>query len=171
MKGLMRVTRILALAMVAVALMFALQANAQMMNVVGEAKLKVMFWDVYYSRLYSPSGRYVDGQRPIKLEIEYLMDIDAEDLISRTKEEWKHLGVNHPNQVLWLQTLEMMWPDITENDRLAIVIDDAGHSLFLLNNTPIGRVEDPDFGQHFVDIWLSPNTSRPQLRLALLGAE
>ena len=33
----------------------------------------------------------------------------------------------------------------------------------------LGGIEDPDFGRHFLNIWLSPDTSRPELRLALIG--
>ncbi|GAA5215522.1 chalcone isomerase family protein [Corallincola platygyrae] len=139
------------------------------LEMVGEAKLKVMFWNVYRSRLYTPDGSYQQGQRPIKLEIEYLMDIDAEDLIEKTEDEWRHLKVRNGKQPYWVATLQAMWPNIKEGDRLAIIVDEAGKSLFTHNEVPIGEITDPDFGTSFTDIWLSPNTSRPELRMALLG--
>jgi hypothetical protein len=39
---------------------------------------------------------------------------------------------------------------------------------FLLNGRPLGEVRDPDFARVFFGIWLSPRTSEPALREALL---
>ena len=52
---------------------------------VGEAKLKVLFWDVYNSSLYNQTGEYQAEHFPQVLKIDYLRDIDAEDLIDRTQ--------------------------------------------------------------------------------------
>ena len=60
---------------------------------VGEAKLKVLFWDVYNSSLYSKTGEYQAEKFPQALKINYLRDIDAEDLIERTQDEWEKLGI------------------------------------------------------------------------------
>ena len=46
---------------------------------IGEAKLKVLFWDVYNSSLYSKTGKYEEEQFPQALKINYLIDIDADD--------------------------------------------------------------------------------------------
>ncbi len=54
---------------------------------VGEAKLKVLFWDVYNSSLYSKTGEYQVEQFPQALNINYLRGIDAEDLIEKTQDE------------------------------------------------------------------------------------
>ena len=62
-----------------------------------------------------------------------------------------------------------MWPDVKENDVLALVLDGGNKSTFLLNGEPLGSIDEPAFGQRFLDIWLSPETSRPELRLALIG--
>ena len=42
---------------------------------IGEAKLKVLFWDVYNSSLYSKTGKYEEEQFPQALKINYLIDI------------------------------------------------------------------------------------------------
>jgi len=136
---------------------------------VGEAQLKVLFWKVYNSRLFSADGSYVDGQRPVKLEIEYLRDIDADQLVQRTAAEWQSQGVTHPRQDQWLQSLSALWPDVSENDVIALQLDGDDRSSFYINGTFLGYVEDPAFGQSFIDIWLSPNTTRPELRKMLIG--
>ena len=138
---------------------------------VGEAKLSVLFWDVYYSRLYTDSGSYQRGQRPLKLEIEYLLDIKSAALVDRTRKEWDDQGLSHENQEQWLTQLLELWPDVAQNDVLVMELDPSNRSRFVHNGQPLGIIEDPDFGQHFVDIWLAPTTTRPKLRLTLIGEE
>lgn len=46
-----------------------------------------------------------------------------------------------------------------------------GSSTFYRNGEQLGVIADPGFGRQFLDIWLSPNTSRPELRLALTGQQ
>jgi hypothetical protein len=147
----------------------AVPAGAEQLQKVGEAHLKVLVWPVYNSRLYSADGNYVAGQRPLRLDIEYLRNIEAADLVSRTADEWRHQDVTHDRQPEWLAQLAALWPDVAEGDVLSLMVDDRNVSSFYLNGERLGTLQDPDFGQHFLDIWLSPATSRPELRLALLG--
>ena len=146
-------------------------ARADELRMVGEAHLKVLFWPVYNSRLYSADGRYQPGQRPLRLEIEYLLDIDADDLVERTREEWQHQGVASQLQEQWAQQLARLWPDVAASDVLSVVIDAQQTSTFYRNGELLGVIDDPEFGQRFLGIWLSPDTSRPELRLAMIGAE
>jgi len=62
---------------------------------VGEAELRVLFWSIYTSRLYSVDGQYREGQRPLQLQIEYLIDIESGALVERTGSEWDSQGLNH----------------------------------------------------------------------------
>jgi hypothetical protein len=138
---------------------------------VGEARLKVLLWSIYDSRLYAPEGRYERGVRPLRLEIEYLRDIRAQDLVKRTAKEWDDMGRQHPERADWLERLAEMWPDVKANDVLTLELAPSGDATFFHNGSRLGTVEDADFGQHFVDIWLSPDTTRPELRLALIGEQ
>ncbi len=161
-----------ALAVGALALLpFALQAAEAEFEKVGEARLKVMLWSVYDSRLYAPGGQYERGMRPLKLEIEYLRDISAEDLVKRTGKEWDDMGLSHERQGEWMQQLRSLWPDVRKNDVLTLELDGNSHATFYSNGKRLGTIEDGAFGQHFIDIWLSPETSRPEMRLALIGGK
>jgi hypothetical protein len=139
------------------------------LELVGEGTLDVLFWSIYHSRLYCPDGVYEPGVRPLRLEIEYLRAIKREDLVERTAEEWDKLGVTDPARERWLARLAELWPDVSRHDVLALELDLSGRATFQLNGDSLGVVEDPAFGERFVDIWLSPDTSRPKLRLALTG--
>ena len=62
-----------------------------------------------------------------------------------------------------------MWPDISANDTLRIEVDIDGSNTFLFNGELIGAVDNEDFSQAFLDIWLSPNTTQPAVRKRLIG--
>lgn len=136
---------------------------------VGQARLKVLLWSIYDSRLYTPTGEYEDGQRPLRLEIQYLRDIKAKALVERTQVEWEAMGRDHPRQGQWLARLGDIWPDISASDVLTLEIDTQNIASFSHNGQLSGRIEDPEFGQQFVDIWLSRDCTRPELRESLLG--
>ena len=145
------------------------QGSNDGLRMVGEARLTYLFWSVYDSRLYSADGTYVAGQLPLRLEIQYLRDVYAADLVRHTQSEWQNLGVAHAGQQDWLDALSRLLPDVSKNDVLAVVVDEEGRSAFLVNGESLGQIDDPGFGEHFLNIWLSPRTSRPELRQALLG--
>jgi len=142
---------------------------AEDLRKVGEARLKVMFWSVYDSRLFTSNGNYEPGTRPLRLEIEYLLDISADKLIKRTAQEWETMGREHPAQSQWLDQLAQLWPDVSKGDVLTLEINEEERATFFLNGERLGTMDDADFAQQFVDIWLSPESSRPELRLALIG--
>lgn len=146
-------------------------ASAGRLHMVGQARLEFMIWPVYDSRLYSVDGNYQEGQLPLRLEIQYLRDVDAKDLVKHTQSEWQRQGLSHASAQQWLVTLSRLLPDVRANDVLALVVDEQGSSAFLVNGAPLGQIGDPDFGQHFLAIWLSPDTSQPELRRALLGID
>ncbi len=137
---------------------------------VGEARLQVLLWEVYHSRLFAPGGRYQPDARPLRLEITYLRDIDSAALVKQTAKEWRHLGQEHPSQAEWLSLLAGLWPNVSEGDVLVLDINE-GSSQFSHNGETLGEIADADFGPSFLAIWVSPDTSRPELRRALLGME
>lgn len=153
---------------------------------VGSARFSVLFWDIYDSRLLTPSGTYTHSEQTsyirektasnkssphLLFEIRYLRDISKEDLINKTIEQWQHLGINERSYKAYIQALEALWPNITAGDNLSLLIE-HNRSVFYYNNDLIGAVSNNKvlpFGALFLDIWLSPQTSQPELRKELLG--
>jgi hypothetical protein len=136
---------------------------------VGSAQLSVLFLDVYESRLYSEDGRYSEGQRPLRLDIQYKRDISARRLLEQTRKEWRHLGVSSEHIMVWSRKLEALWPDVKKGDLLSFVIDEHGVGRFSYNDAELGALTDPVLTKRFLDIWLSPDTSRPEHRQQLLS--
>jgi hypothetical protein len=136
---------------------------------VGEAKLKVLFWDVYNSSLYSQSGTYQSKQFPQALQINYLRDIDADDLIERTQDEWEKLGIKQETFNQWVPLLTQIFPNIKKGDTLLLKVSEDQHSEFYFNGKSIGKITDKVFGKSFLRIWLDENCSYPKVRNRLIG--
>lgn len=136
----------------------------------GNAKLSVFVWDVYQSQLFTESGIFDESfDQTIALEIEYLRDIDAEDLVDATKKEWLHLGYQQDDYQAWLTAISDLWPNITEGDKLTCVLTGSKTTDFYFNDQHLGTISDPTFGKGFLSIWLDENTSRPELRAQLIN--
>ena len=138
---------------------------------VGEAKLKVLFWDVYNSSLYTKTGEYQAGQFPQALKINYLRDIDAEDLIERTQDEWDKLGIKRVTFNQWIPLLTNIFPDIKKGDTLLLSVSENQQSEFFFNGKTIGKISDQTFGKNFLRIWLDENCSYPRVRKKLIGSK
>ena len=137
---------------------------------VGQARLSVLFFNVYDSVLKTPSGQYDGYREPVALEIHYLRDIKASALVQQTAKEWKSLGLSPETYEAFLQPLETLWPNVKKGDSLTFIVLPDGSNTFYYNGRELGGLDHPKFGQYFLDIWLSPNTSRPELRAQLLGS-
>ena len=134
---------------------------------VGEARLKVLIWEVYDSALFTPSGRW-QGDAPYRLSLHYLRNIPAAKLVEETEKAWREQGRNHPRLNEWLGLLGDLWPHITEGDNLVFGLNELGDSAFWFNGSPLGSIEDRDFGPLFGGIWLDTDTPRPELRAQLI---
>ncbi|MBM3363996.1 MAG: hypothetical protein FJY42_15350, partial [Betaproteobacteria bacterium] len=64
-----------------------------------------------------------------------------------------------------------VFPDIRAGDRLLGLHRPGVGASFWFNGRFRGEVRDPEFAQRFFGIWLSPQTSQPVLRRALLGQQ
>ncbi|QYJ79783.1 chalcone isomerase family protein [Shewanella acanthi] len=136
---------------------------------VGRGEMDWLWFSLYRARLMTVTGQYQSEQYPQLLDIEYYREIDAEDLLKATKEQWLHLGFKESDVQAWLLLLKGIWPDVKEGDHLSFKIIDPQKSQFYFNQQPLGVIENPQFAQAFLAIWLSNKTSRPALRAQLLG--
>lgn len=136
---------------------------------VGKAKLEVFFFDVYYSTLYSANGEYSEDNYPMVLDIEYLRNIKAKDLVDTTQQEWQKLGFNESQIAGWIPLIESTWPDIKKSDKLLFRVEQDGSSEFFFNGNSIKKIDDTEFGKSFLAIWLSENCSYPNVRKKLIG--
>jgi len=135
----------------------------------GEGQMSVMFWDLYKAELFGQTPSYQADTSPIALKITYLRDIDKEDLIEATLDQWVHIGYENEAIPDWATQLEQIWPDIQEGSQLTIRVHRDGASDFYDATSKIGSMADSEFGKAFLAIWLSEKTSEPKLRTQLIG--
>lgn len=135
---------------------------------VGDARLTWGPWVIYDSELRSPDGEYQAEGDNLALVIRYHRNIDSEDLIEATDDQWRHLGISLSKRTQWINRLEQIWPDVRKGDRLIFVLDDE-KGAFFRDNRQIGVLQDMEMSQSFLQIWLSPNTAYPEIRNQLLG--
>lgn len=145
------------------------ETSASEMKLVGQAKLSVLFWDVYNSSLYTPSGRFEGINAPLKIKLVYLRNIGSRELVDATREQWRKLGMYRPEHESWLQQLQTMWPDVKSGDNITLDWSDPMLSRFYFNGKLLGTIDNPDFGKLFAAIWLSEKTEYPKVRKQLIG--
>ncbi|MBY5992589.1 chalcone isomerase family protein [Ferrimonas balearica] len=144
-------------------------ASAWTLEPVGESRLKVLWFPIYHARLYSDDGRYDGIEAPLALDLEYLRDIEAEDLVDHTRSEWQRLALYEgATSEAWLAELTRLWPDVAKGDRLTLVMNPK-RSTFFHNGEALGSIDGLDFGERFLAIWLHPDSRYPRLRNALIG--
>lgn len=137
-------------------------------NKVGEARMEYLFWDIYDASLFTPTGVYQPGEHPIKFTLTYLRDFSAKDIVKATNEQWQHLGKQQLT-ARYADRLLALWPNINKGESLTLQTDQQGQSVFFHNGEKLGHIEDADFADQFLAIWLSEHTSEPKLRKQLLG--
>ena len=147
----------------------AVQASPNELRPVGTSQVKVLLMRIYEATLKTPDGRYQANRYPLALEIRYQRSVAKEMLLKITNEQWQHLGISLTQRQQWLNQLKTLWPAAVQaGDTLTLYVDNKGGNRFYYNGKPLGGVNHVRFGEQFLAIWLSPNTSRPDLRQQLI---
>lgn len=146
---------------------------------VGDATLTWGPFTVYTSQLRTPDGRYAGPQQDQVLIITYKRQIERQDLVDATRDQWQALGImtQEARSQAWLRMLEDLWPDVVPGTQLAFVFrENQGQfwyraSAMQKTFTPLGPRQSADFSKNFLAIWLDPRTQYPALRQQLTGGE
>jgi hypothetical protein len=146
-----------------------LQQYFEAPKLVGEARLKFVFWDVYDATLIAPQGNF-SPETPFALQLKYLRDFAGEDIASRSIDEMRKLGMNDELKLAkWYQEMQSLFPNVKKGEVITGIVDAENKSYFYFNEKLLGDVEDKEFSKWFFNIWLSEDTSEPKMRKQLLG--
>lgn len=152
-----------------------LQAYLAQPKVVGQGTYRVWGLDIYQATLWHNESGFQADQWPTQrfaLELRYARDFDGPDIAKRSIEEMHKQSPLLPDKArLWLKTLEAWMPNVKKNQTLTGIHVPGEATVFLHNHVPIGSIGDAELSRRFFAIWLSPQTSAPQLRKSLLGQE
>lgn len=149
-----------------------LRAGVPGATLVGQGRLTFFGLKVYDARLWAAPG--FDAARfeqlPFALALTYLRGLKGPLIAERSIKEMRPLnGFDERREAVWLARMTELFPDVGDGDTLAGLHVPGVGARFVLNGQPRGQVDDPLFARLFFGIWLSPQTSEPVLRQALLG--
>jgi hypothetical protein len=137
-------------------------------ELVGEARLKVLFWNVLDASLYAPDGTWSPDE-PFVLSVSYLRNLRSERIVGRLISEMRRQGVEDDAKLArWSKARSAIFSDVDYGTTVTGVVDDERHAVFYRNGEPIGTVRDPEFSKYFFDVLLGDEASRPELRARLL---
>jgi hypothetical protein len=139
----------------------------------GQARMSFIGLPVYDIRLWVIDGFDAAAfeQHPLALEIVYARGFAGQQLAERSLAEMQRVASISPAQrEAWLAAMLRAFPDVKPGERLTGVHRPAQGVRFFHSSRHEVEVADPAFARAFFAIWLSPRTSEPRLRSALLGA-
>lgn len=143
----------------------------------GRAAFKFWGFDVYQATLWVAPGFNGSAyeQSTFALELSYLRDFKGADIARRSIAEMRRQASITPmtpaQETAWENQMRALFPDVSAGDRITGLNQPATGAVFWSNGRLLGEVRDPLFAKLFFGIWLSPQTSEPQLRRALLAQE
>lgn len=149
-----------------------LQPSLPGAGLAGQATLRVWGLEIYQATLWVGPGfsEAAYAQTPFALELAYRRAFKGADIAERSIAEMRRQAPLTPAQASdWEQQMRALFPDVQRGDRITGVHQPATGAVFWLNGRLLGEVRDPVFAQRFFGIWLSPQSSEPQLRRALLA--
>lgn len=145
------------------------------MTLRGEAVLRVGYlFKVYEARLFVGADHATDtvlSDVPKRLEIRYLRDIAAEDIIRISHETLqRQVPPDTLNRLqARLDTINGWYADVGMGDVYALTYIPGRGCELALNGVSRGIIDGEDFAQAYFGIWLDPRTAYRNFRRELLG--
>lgn len=150
-----------------------LSADLPGARLLGRGTLRFLGLRIYEARLWSgattPAADWAAA--PLALELEYARGLSGAKIAERSLAEMRRQGdIAAEPAKRWLGAMTQIFPDVKEGDRITGLNLPGVGVRFFVNGQLRGDVRDADFARLFFGIWLSPKTSEPTLRDALLGS-
>ena len=139
---------------------------------VGAGRMRYLLWDVFDATLWAPAGfrgaQYFE--HAFALELRYLRKLSAASLVDSSLQEMQRMGQLDAGKLAqWTSAMQSAFVDVQPGDRITGVHTPGVGARFYFNGNLRATVDDAAFARAFFGIWLSPATSEPRLRSALLA--
>jgi len=141
-------------------------------RLIGSGRLTFWGFQVYDARLWAPPDFKPEnfGSQALALELSYLRSFASTDVAERSiKEMRRSASISDEQAEKWKVAIRQVLPDVSAGDRVMGVHRPGVGASFLINGKALGEIRDAEFARLFFGIWLSPKTSEPALRNALLA--
>lgn len=141
------------------------------LRTVGSAMMRFLGLDIYRAQLWVHPDFVAEQytRHPLALELTYQRSFSAHNIAKRSLQEMRRVGSFTDEQAeRWQTALQAALPDVQPGDRLLGHYQPGVGAVFQMQGKRTGEINDPAFAALFFGIWLSPKTSEPALREALL---
>lgn len=138
----------------------------------GEGQMRFFGLRIYDARLWvSPDFQASSyGAHPLALELTYHRAFTGAAIAQRSVEEMQRQATLPSAQAKrWQQRLAALLPDVQPGDRLTGLYQPQQGMRLWHGSQELGAMNDVELARMFFGIWLSPRTSEPGLRSALLA--
>lgn len=139
---------------------------------VGSSLFRFWGFEVYQATLHAASNFDASRfeQQRLGLALQYRRAFKGADIARRSIDEMQAIAALTPEQTNeWTAAMVRAFPDVKAGDELLGLHVPGIGARFYLNGRLRSTVDDPAFSERFFGIWLSPKTSAPQLRSALIA--
>ncbi|HTW35379.1 MAG TPA: chalcone isomerase family protein [Rhizomicrobium sp.] len=135
----------------------------------GTGSLRMLFMSAYDAALWTDASRW-SMQSPFAISMIYHFRCDASDIVDRAIDEMSHANPNLDTATLahYRSLIAGVFPAVKSGDEMTALSTPDGTVKFFHDGQETGQVHDASFAQAFFGIWLSPDTSEPNLRAKLL---
>lgn len=141
-------------------------------TLLGQGQMRFFGLRIYDARLWaSPQFEAPDfGAHPLALELTYHRTFTGAAIAQRSIDEIERQGELTPAQAqCWQKALATVLPDVQPGDRLTGLYQPGQGMRLWRGQQALGAIDDAELARRFFGIWLSPRTSEPGLRSALLA--
>lgn len=138
----------------------------------GQGTMRFFGLRIYDAALWVQSGFEPRefGSHWLALELTYHRAFQGQAIAERSVAEIARQRSMEPALAQrWTALLTQWLPNVKEGDRLTGVYRPGQGMQLWLGEKDLGVLDDPDLARYFFGIWLSPYTSEPKLRDALLA--
>ena len=135
-------------------------------------RLRVWGFSIYDAKLWVQRGFKAESfeQQRFGLELKYLRSLKKDDIAKRSITEMRRSApISEAQAKIWIDEMMRVIPDVKAGDRVMGIHRPGVGTQFLVNGKPSGEIRDAEFARLFFGIWLSPKTSEPKMRQALLA--
>jgi len=141
----------------------------QSLTEIGRGTLKVFIWEVYDLTLLSETKSF-SWQDRFVLEFDYKLELKKDEVIKASIKEMRHQrSINNQALAKWQKYLERGIEPVEKGTRAAVEWLPEGKIAFHYDDQAPVIIDDELFARSFISIWLGQETSKPELRAALLG--
>jgi hypothetical protein len=135
----------------------------------GQGPYRFLLVTAYTAQLWTDASHWsVDV--PFALTLDYKMHFSTDEMVSRTREEMKHVdpGLSDDAISAYAERLKQAFPPVGPGDRITALNVPGAPTRFYRDGVLTATIDDPKMNADFFGIWLSPRSSAPALRAALV---